>query len=32
MDIHYILESLEVGAGIYSAPQFNTIINLILIP
>lgn len=32
MDTRYILDSLEVVAGFYSAPQFNSIINLILIP
>lgn len=31
-DTHYILDSLEVVVGFYSAPQFNSIINLILIP
>lgn len=32
MDTHYVLDSFAVVAGFYSAPQFNNIINLILIP
>ena len=31
MDTHYS-SSLEVAGGFYSAPQFNSIINFILIP